>query len=75
MGKPGSQRQKEYLRRLKEKNNEDYLEKERKRKREKLAHLKHQNPVKYQAKLKKDRERKRLARATLNEEVQTFSII
>ena len=30
--KPGSQRQKEYLKRLKEKNREGYLEKERKRK-------------------------------------------
>ena len=29
MGKPGSQRQKEYLRRLKENNNEEYLKKEK----------------------------------------------
>ena len=29
MGKPGSQRQKEYLRRLMENNNEEYLKKEK----------------------------------------------
>ena len=33
MGKPAVQRQKEYLARLKAKNNDDYLKKERKRKR------------------------------------------
>ena len=32
MVKPGSQRQNEYLKRLKEKNREEYLEKEKKRK-------------------------------------------
>ena len=32
MGKPGSERQKEYLCRLKENNNEEYLKKERERK-------------------------------------------
>ena len=40
MVKSGSQRQKEYLKRLKEKNREVYLEKERKRKKEKLMLLK-----------------------------------
>ena len=62
MVKPGAQRQKEYLRRLKEKNNDGYLEKERNRKNGKLALLKCQNPQEYKAKLQKDRDRKKLAR-------------
>ena len=37
MVKSGSQRQKEYLKRLKEKNREEYLEKERKRKKGKAV--------------------------------------
>ena len=40
MVKPSSQRQKEYLKRLKEKKSEEYLEKERKRMKEKLILLK-----------------------------------
>ena len=40
MVNPGSQRQKEYRKRLKEKNREEYLEKERKRKIKKLMQLK-----------------------------------
>ena len=40
MLKPGSQRQKENLKRLQEKNREEYLETERKRKKEKLMLLK-----------------------------------
>ena len=38
MVKPGSQRQKEYLQRLKDKNRDEYLKKERKRKNKK-AHV------------------------------------
>ena len=42
MGKPAAQRQKEYLARLKAKNNDDYLKKERERKRSRLQKLKNE---------------------------------
>ena len=58
MVKSGSQRQKEYLKRLKEKNREEYLEKERKRKKEKLMLLKTTDKQQYKDKLQKDREEK-----------------
>ena len=41
MGKPGSERQKEYLCRLKENNNKEYLKKERKRKKFRTFEEKH----------------------------------
>ena len=63
MVKPGSQRQKKYLKRLKEKNREEYLEKERKRKKEKLMLLKATDKQLYKERLQKDPERKKLQRA------------
>ena len=54
MVKPGSQKQKEYLKRLKEKNREEYLEKERKRKNEKLMLLKTTDKQQYKDKLQKE---------------------
>ena len=54
MVKPGSQRQKEYLKRLKEKNRVEYLEKERKRKKEKLVLLKATNKQHYNKKIRRD---------------------
>ena len=62
MVKSGSQRQKEYLKRLKEKNREEYLEKERKRKIKKLMQLKATDKQHYNT-IQKDRERKKLRRA------------
>ena len=55
--KPGSQRQKEYLKRLKEKNREGYLEKERKRKKEKLMLLKATDKQQHNEKIRKDQEK------------------
>ena len=60
MGKPAVQRQKEYLARLKAKNNDDYLKKERKRKRSMLQKLKNEQDN-YKMFLQKDRLRKKLA--------------
>ena len=62
MVNPGSQRQKEYLERLKEKNREEYLEKERKRKIKKLMLLKATDKQHYNT-IQNDRERKKLRRA------------
>ena len=42
MGKPAVQRQKEYLARLKAKNNDDYLKKDRETKRSRLQKLKNE---------------------------------
>ena len=58
MVKPGSQRQKEYLKRLKEKKREEYMEKGKER--TKLMLLKATDKQHYNAKLRKDRERKKL---------------
>lgn len=69
MVKPGFQRQKEYIQRLKENNKEEYLEKERNRKKEKLIVLKATNKQQYNEKLRKDRERKKLQRAMIREQV------
>ena len=69
MVKPGSQRQKEHLKRLKEKNREEYLEKERKRKKEKLMLLKATDKQHYNEKIRKDRERKKLQRAIRRQQV------
>ena len=68
MVKSGSQRQKEYLKRLKEKNREEYLEKERKRKKEKLL-LKTTDKQQYKDKLQNDRGRKNLQRAIRRQQV------
>ena len=62
MVKPGSQRQKQYLKRLKEKNREEYLEKERKRKKEKLMLLKATDKQHYNEEIREDREREKLQR-------------
>ena len=51
MVKPGSQRQKEYLKRLKEKKTGEYLEKERKRMKEKLMLLKTTHKLHYNEKI------------------------
>ena len=51
MVKPGSQRQKEYLKRLKEKNRGEQLKKERKRKKEKLMLLKAADKQHYNKKI------------------------
>ena len=51
MVKPGSQRQKEYLKRLKEKNRGEQLKKERKRKKEKLMLLKAADKQHYNEKI------------------------
>jgi len=58
MGKPGKERQKKYLEKLKLKNKESYLQKERERKRKQRAEMK-SNKKKYQEHLEKDRIRKR----------------
>ena len=58
MVKPGSQRQKEYLKRLKEKKTGEYLEKERKRMKEKLILLKATDKQHYNEKIRKDRDKK-----------------
>ena len=58
MVKPGSQRQKEYLKRLKEKKTGEYLEKERKRMKEKLILLKVTDKCNYNEKIQKDRDKK-----------------
>jgi len=58
MGKPGKERQKKYLEKLKLKNKESYLQKERERKRKQRAEMK-SNKKKYQEHLEKDRMRKR----------------
>ena len=58
MVKPGSQRQKEYLKRLKEKKTGEYLEKERKRMKEKLILLKATDKHNYNEKTQKDRDKK-----------------
>ena len=55
---PGSQRQKEYLKRLKEKKTGEYLEKERKRMKEKLILLKATDKYNYNEKIQKDRDKK-----------------
>ena len=69
MVKPGSQRQREYLERLKEKNREEYLKKERTRKKEKLLLMKATNKGKFDEKLRKDRERKKLQRSIRRQQV------
>ena len=69
MVKPGSQRQKEYLKRLKEKKTGEYLEKERKRKKEKLMLLKATDKQHYNEKIRKDRDRKKLQRAIGRQQV------
>ena len=58
MGKPGKERQKKYLEKLKLKNNKSYLEKERERKRKQRADIKI-NKKNYEEHLEKDRMRKR----------------
>ena len=58
MVKPGSQRQKEYLKRLKEKKTGKYLEKKRKRMKEKLILLKDTDKHDYNEKIQKDRDKK-----------------
>ena len=58
MVKPGSQRQKEYLKRLKEKKTGEYLEKERKRMKEKVILLKATDKHNYNEKIQKDRDKK-----------------
>ena len=58
MVKPGSQRQKEYLKRLKEKKTGEYLEKERKRMKEKVILLKATDKQNYNDKIQKDRDKK-----------------
>ena len=69
MVKPGSQRQKEYLKRLKEKKTGEYLEKERKRMKEKLILLKATDKQHYNEKIRKDRDRKKLQRVTGRQQV------
>ena len=54
MVKAGSERQKEYLKRLKEKNTLEYLDKERKRIKEKLILFKATDKQHYSKKLRKD---------------------
>ena len=68
MGKPDAQRQKEYLARLKAKNNDDYLKKERERKRSRLQKLKNEQDN-YKIFLQKDRLRKKLAYDAKNKKV------
>ena len=68
MGKPDAQRQKEYLARLKAKNNDDYLKKERERKRSRLQKLKNEQHN-YKMFLQKDRLRKKLAYGAKNKKV------
>ena len=67
--KPESQRQKEYLKRLKEKKTGEYLEKERKRKKEKLMLLKATDKQHYNEKIQKGRDRKKLQRAIGRQQV------
>ena len=67
MGKPAVQRQKEYLGRLKAKNNDDYLKKER-RKRSMLQKLKNEQDN-CKMFLQKDRLRKKLAYEAKNKKV------
>ena len=58
MGKTSAQRQKEYRERLKAKNQQGYLEKERKRKNKKLTLLKAaDSQAEYMGFLKRDREK------------------
>ena len=66
MGKPISQRQKEYLCRLKENNNEEYLKKEKERKKVRTFE---ENTKEYESKLQKGRERKKMARALKRKQV------
>ena len=57
MVNPGSQRQKEYLKRLKEKKTGEYLEKGRKRMKEKVILLKATDEHNYNEKIQKDRDK------------------
>ena len=57
MVKPGSQRQKEYLKRLKEKKTGEYLQKERKRMKKKLILLKVTDKHNYNEKKQKDQDK------------------
>ena len=68
MEKPAAQRQKEYLTRLKAKNNDDYLKKERETKRSRLQKLKNEQDN-YKMFLQKDRLRKKLAYDAKNKKV------
>ena len=68
MEKPAAQRQKEYLARLKAKNNDDYLKKERETKRSRLQKLKNEQDN-YKMFLQKDRQRKKLAYDAKNKKV------
>ena len=72
MGKPGKERQKKYLEKLKLKNKESYLQKERERKRKQRAEIK-SNKKKYQEHLEKDRMRKRKQKEEVRIYVQTVS--
>ena len=68
MEKPAAQRQKEYLARLKAKNNDDYLKKERETKRSRLQKLKNEQDN-YKMFLQKGRLRKKLAYDAKNKKV------
>jgi len=59
MAKTPAEKQKSYLKRLKSKDKEGYLKKERERKKRKLETMKLLEKEKYAAHLKNDRERKR----------------
>ena len=69
MVKPVSQQQKEYLKRLKGKKTGEYLEKERKRKKEKLMLVKATDKQHYNKKIQKGRDRKKLQRAIGRQQV------
>ena len=69
MVKPGYQRQKEYLKRLKEKKTGEYLESETKRMKEKLMLLKATDKQHYNEKIRKDRDRKKLQTAIGRQQV------
>ena len=69
MMKPGSQRQKEYLKKLKEKKNRRKFEKETKRIKEKLMLLKATDKQHYNEKIQKDQDRKKLQRVIGRQQV------
>ena len=63
MGKPAAQKQKEYRQRLKEKDLESYLQKDKERKRKKRAAIRN-NPNDYENYKAQDRRRKRLSKTS-----------
>ena len=70
MVKPGSQRQKEYLKRLKEKNREEYLEKKEEKKEGKADVVEsHREAALQQENTKRPLERKKLQRAIRRQQV------